>query len=92
MNTIACYDRRAGLTRSIAAIAVITGMAAGLVLGLGVRAQPSPVAVQKLPTVVMNGKSVKSADAADAEVQIERLPTVVVSGKRSVDGEQLAQR
>ncbi|MBO9686284.1 hypothetical protein [Roseateles chitosanitabidus] len=88
MNTIRCYDRFATIKRIAALVGVTTGIAAGLLLALPARAaQPQPQ-VQKLPTVVISGKSTRTVAANE----VRSLPTVVVTGRRAIDGQQVAAR
>ncbi|OWQ93027.1 hypothetical protein CDN99_00515 [Roseateles aquatilis] len=82
MNTIRCYDRFSNAKRIAALIGVATGVAAGLLLALPARAE-QPQA-QRLPTVVISGKSIKTAE-------VRTLPTVVITGRR-IDGQQVAAR
>lgn len=91
MNTIRCHDRFATLKRLAALIGVGAGIAAGLLMALPSRAgQP-----ERLPTVVINGKSAPTLAALRAAGEVQTLPTVVVTGRRAdtgVDGEQVASR
>ncbi|WP_416762337.1 hypothetical protein ACNI65_08285 [Roseateles sp. So40a] len=90
MNTIRCYDRYTTLKRLITVLGVGAGIAAGLLLTLPSRAEP-----QRLPTVVINGKSTQTLAAMRAAGELHTLPTVVVTGRRSdagLDGEQVAAR
>jgi hypothetical protein len=91
MNTIRCYDRFTNVKRVAALIGVATGIAAGLLLALPSRAEEP----QRLPTVVINGKSTQTLAALRAAGDVRTLPTVVVSARRAdrpMDGEQVAAR
>ncbi|MDH0868102.1 hypothetical protein [Mitsuaria sp. GD03876] len=91
MNTIRCYDRFTNAKRLAALIGIATGIAAGLLLALPSRAEQP----QRLPTVVINGKSSQTLAAMRDAGELRTLPTVVVSGRRAdraFDGEQVAAR
>lgn len=91
MTTIRCYDRFTTLKRLAALIGVATGIGVGLLMALPSRAEQP----QRLPTVVINGKSTQTLAALRSAGDIQTLPTVVVSGRRAdraIDGEQVAAR
>ncbi|WP_431256432.1 hypothetical protein ACQ86G_16975 [Roseateles chitinivorans] len=91
MNTIRCYDRFTNVKRVAALIGVATGIVAGLLLALPSRAEEP----QRLPTVVINGKSAQTLAALRAAGDVQTLPTVVVTSRRAdrtLDGEQVAAR
>jgi hypothetical protein len=68
-STVYCYDRYATYKRFGAAALVL--MAAGVALTISTPTQAA-VTIERLPTVVITGKSVKPV----------QLPTVVVEGRR----------
>lgn len=91
MNTIRCYDRFTNVKRVAALIGVATGIVAGLLLALPSRAEEP----QRLPTVVIHGKSTQALAALRAAGEVQTLPTVVVTSRRAdraLDGEQVAAR
>lgn len=94
MNTFRSDDRFKNVTalkRLAALIGITTGIAAGVLLALPSRAQQP----ERLPTVVINGKSTQTLAAMRAAGDVQTLPTVVITarrGDRGLDGEQVAAR